>query len=1198
MPRWTPQQQFAIDARNPRVLVSAAAGSGKTSVLIARVLDLLKEGYSLDRLLILTFTNAAAGEMRGRLLKKLEEEAASHPRLIRQLALVERADVTTLHAFCSKLVKRYFHAAQTDASSRIADEQVARSLFDRALEESLNALYENPGEDDQNLIDRFKDAEIIQMAGALHTFLMAQADPWGWLETSLHYPDAQGLWAHPWGRAMRREAQLRLTGAQGLIQEAEALCLRPSGPARYLDALQDDRALISGCLAALASPEGSPLPAPSFSRLSTRGKGEEDPELASQAKALRDAAKKAVQEALALLPGDAAEAALWAEEMALTKPSARALARLVREVHERYQQLKADAALWDYNDLEHFALKALSHPDVAREAAGSYDAIFVDEYQDISHIQEALIRRLHDKRNALFMVGDVKQSIYRFRLADPSLFLAHYHQFSRDEKSSERLIPLSENFRSQPNILHATNLVFQNTMREGVTEINYDEEARLAPGRDTPGGEPVELWLIDRSQPTIPGDAPEDDLWEEDEAPEDSPPDLLDSAFDYEARLIAQRILALRRETIPDEKGSPRPVRFQDIAVLLRSGVRRAKALIRVLGEAGIPAYSEADAGFYELAEVRDALNLLRVLDNPYDDESLLAALACPAFGFGPGQLDALREHNLDSRAPLHQNFFAMAEENPQVKAASRQLAQWRFLAENLPLERFVRRLLRESGLYTLAGARPDGELRRANLRMLASLAAPAPEPQTLSAFIKRADAAGKAGRQRSASLGEQEDVVRVMTLHASKGLEFPVVFLPDLAAEFKRKRSPSPLFLDAHSGLALTLVKPQERLKKDTFATRAIKARKNREEMSEEARLLYVGMTRARERLILVASASSPDALLSRWARPQSDYAVGSAASMLDWIGPCLYEAVASGQDSPFEKEGSRWMIYHRGIDSLPSAGQAAEAPRAQLPQGAPSDEIRALFEEAPRAPQLPLKSSVTALITGRLGSLAEEEEETPATKRREVVLPLPLAPLPQLRDDKPLSAAQRGIATHRALGALNPADFYALEGPALKEKLQEALTKLTARGLLRQKEQAALDLKAISAFMQSPLARRMGQSAQQHREWPFTLKVEGGMLLQGVLDACFLEEEGWVLVDFKTDRGEPDDLLNKYTAQMRWYMRALKEITGLAVKEAWLYLLHWQKAIQVTQSAPIRLAFGASLPRRDRGDTLLVQEGGSGET
>lgn len=1191
MSGWTPQQQLAIDARNPRVMVSAAAGSGKTSVLIARVLGMLKEGLSLDRLLVLTFTNAAAGEMQSRLSEKLEKEAAQEPKLAKQLSLVERADVTTLHAFCGKLVKRYFHAAQTDPNSRVADEQAASVLFNRALDEALDALYENPGEDGQNLIDRFREAEIIQMAMQLHNFLMAQAEPWLWLEKSLKYPDGDALWRHPWAQVMRQEAKLLLQGAQSLVDEAESLCLMPLGPARYLDALRDDRALMTDCLSALSNENESPIPSPIFTRLATRRKAEESPGLVKRAKDLRDAAKKAVTEALALLPESLQKADEWAEELALSLPPARALGRLVRETHARYQQLKADSALWDYNDLEHFALKALNHPDVAAEAAGSYDAIFVDEYQDISHIQEAIIRRLHDSSNSLFMVGDVKQSIYRFRLADPSLFLTHYRRFSRDAGGAERLIPLRENFRSQANILHAVNLIFENTMREGVTEISYDEEARLRPGRNSVGGEPVELWLIDRSQAESPGETEADASAPEDEAEEESVPDVVESAFDYEARLIAQRIFALRREAIPDESGNPRLIQFRDIAVLLRRGVRRASAVARVLGEAGIPAYSDADSSFYGLPEVRDAMNLLRVLDNPFDDESLLAALACPVFGFSPTQLAALRKYNLDSRMPLHRNFFALAEENPRVGQAAERLAQWRFLAENLPLERFVRRLLRESGLYTLAGARPEGELRRANLRMLASLAAPAPDPQTLSGFIKRADAAGKAGRQRSASLGENEDVVRVMTLHASKGLEFPVVFLPDLAADFGRKGKKSSLFLDAHTGMAMTLVKPEERLKKDTFATRAIAAKKNREEMSEESRLLYVGMTRAKERLILVASPSNQASCLARWERPRNDYAVGSATCMMDWIGACLHEALALGRDTAFARGPSHWMVYHQDTGSLPQAGQATQAPLPEFPDIPPSEAISALFEGAPDAPQLPMKSSVTALITGRLGMLAQEEEETPGTKRREIVKPLPLAPLPRLQGDKPLSAAQRGIATHRALGALDTAAFIGLEGEALSRKLQGALDGLAASGLLRHQERVAIDTEAITAFLAGDLARRMAHCAEKHREWPFTLRVEGGMLLQGVLDACFLEDGAWVLVDYKTDRGEPDELREKYTAQMRWYMRALRDITGLPVKEAWLYLMHWRKPLEVTEEAPIRLRPGASLPRGVRQDRIPGQ-------
>ncbi len=1179
MPRWTARQQQAIDARNPRVLVSAAAGSGKTSVLVERVLSMLREGMSLERLLILTFTNAAAGEMKSRLAQKLGEEAAGNPALLSQLYLVDRADISTLHSFCKKLVQRYFHAAGTDPNARVADEQTAQALFDGALEEALDALYENPGEDDQNLIDRFKEAEIVQMTGELHNFLMAQGAPWGWLEASLDYPDAQALPAHPWGRVMRREALLSLEGALGMVAEAEALCLLPGGPVRYLDALQDDKALINGYLRALAQEDGYAGPSPAFTRLPTRAKGEEAPALAARAKDLRDAAKEAVKEALALMPENQEQAETWAGEISLTLPALRALARLTREVNARYQALKAERTLWDYNDLEHFALKALNHPEVAQEAAGSYDALFVDEYQDISHIQEAIIRQLHASQNSLFMVGDVKQSIYRFRLADPSLFLAHQQRFGRDPEGEERVITLRENFRSQPNILESVNLVFENTMRETVTEIAYDQEARLSAGRESAGGgEPVELWLIDRDAQAQEQDA-DDSVWEDEEAGEEFP-DLVDSAFDYEARLIAQRILQLRGEMMPDQDGSLRPIRYQDMAVLLRSGVRRGAALARVLGEAGIPAYSDMDAGFFSLPEVRDAVNLLRVLDNPRDDERLLSVLASPVFGLSPQALASLRQHNLDSRVPLHRNFFEMAEREPRMGAVAQRLAHWRFLSENMPLERFVRRLLRESGLYTLAGARPEGELRRANLRLLATLAAPAPDPQSLHAFIQRVDSAGKESRQRSASLGEQEDVVRVMTLHKSKGLEFPVVFLPDLASQFSRKKDRSPLMLDAATGMALTLVKPEEKLKKGTFATRAMAVKKNREEKSEEARLLYVGMTRARERLILVASPANRETALARWAREQNDYAVGAAGSMLDWVGACLHEAIALGHDAPFELAGSRWLVYHRGIDSLPRMGQVEEVSAPLLGEAAPTQEISQRFAQPPQPPALPLKSSVTALVTGRLGLGTEDEEETPDTKRRELIRPLPLAPLPQLRDDKLLSAAQRGIATHRALGALDPAAHTALMGEEMAAKLGGNLDDLAARGLITRQERAALDEGALAAFFASDLARRMAESQERQREWPFTLKVEGGMLLQGVLDACFMEDGAWVLVDFKTDRGDREELRAKYEAQMRWYMRALRDITGIPVKEAWLYLLHHREAVRVVEKRPIRLHTGASLP------------------
>ncbi len=1201
MRKWTDRQQEAITARSREVLVSAAAGSGKTSVLIQRVMALLLEGVPLDRMLVVTFTHAAADEMKNRLTDLLSEAAGQDPRLKKQYLLLGRADICTLHSFCQKVIRRHFQAAGTDPLSRPADELLAGELFDAALDQALEAFYVQTDADAKALMDRFSDREIEDMAGRLYRFLMAQDSPWEWLDSSLTDLEQGSLYEHPWYGVMRRETRLILSGAEDLLRTCRDLCERPDGPARYLMMIQDDLALLDRLREWLRGDSRSGFPALTFSRLSTKAAGEsEDPAARERARDLRDRAKELIRQAMGLLPSGEREAEEWMGEVRATLPPLRALAGLVRDTHGRYMRAKAERALWDFSDMEHLALKALTDPQIAREVAGAYDALFVDEYQDISSIQEAIIRKLHDGENTLFMVGDVKQSIYRFRLADPTLFLQKSRDFRPGGEEASRLITLRENFRSRPRILKAVNLVFDFAMRSDATEITYDDEARLVPQDGVGEGLPVELWLIEKGEDepaeedpaddeSLPDGLSEDEAPDEGETGEETPPKKgggeMERAFVYEARLIARRVSELLGTPIPDGKGT-RPLQLRDVAVLLRAASGRAAVMAEILCQAGIPAYSDADSQLYAQQEVRDLIALLQVLDNPRQDTPLMHVLSCPVFSFSPGDLARVRQHDPRPETSFSQAFYSLSETDPACRGVLDTLGNWRFMSANMPLEQFIRYLLRQSGLYAAAGAKEDGGLRRANLRLLAASAAPMPEPQTLGGFLRRTLSAmkGKSG-VRSASIGMQENVVRIMTIHKSKGLEFPVVFLPDLAASFSRKQQAFPLCMDAGTGLAMETVFPEARLKREGFGVRAIRIKKSREELSEEARLLYVGMTRAKERLVLIGAPENASAALARWSHPPGDYAAGSASCMLDWVCTPLYPALSSKRDGLWDAPGgSRWMLSRRMTGSLPAAGNSAAQTSPRTFTAAPGRDIIRLFAQPASSPALPLKSSVTALVTGRAGIETEDEEETPALKRRELQFDRPPMPLPRLAGEQQLTGAQRGAAAHKALCALDPSRFVRLEVAELKDALAQALKEMQGQGLLRAEEAEALDTGAIEAFFFSDLARRMADSAERHAEWPFTLKAEGGVILQGVLDACFLEDGGWVLVDYKTDWGDPDELGRRYRDQMRWYMRALRDITGLPVKEAWLYLLRLSQAVRVEENEPIRLRTGDGEP----GDSL----------
>ncbi len=1188
MREWTPQQLSAIQARNRRVLVSAAAGSGKTAVLVERVMSLLQEGIPLDRMLVMTFTHAAANEMKERLAEQLSAAAAADPGLKKQYALLQRADIGTLHSFCQKIIRRHFQAAGTDPMSKLADEALADEMLREAMDAALDAFYTAPDEDARALADRFPDKSILAMAQALHTFLMAQAAPWEWLEQNAGEPEQSSLYEHPLYPFAVREAGLLLSGAEDLIRAAAGLCDLPDGPRRYASALEDDLHLVSVLQAALRESSRLHWPGLTFTKLPSGKVPEaENPAVSKQARDWRNKAKELMLQAIRLLPHSDAQAAAWMGDIRATRPQLRALAKLTRDAHERYQAAKAARALWDFNDLEHLALKALSDPGTAREVSGAYDALFVDEYQDVSHIQEAIITRLCSGRNSLFMVGDVKQSIYRFRLADPTLFLGKSRRFGHAPDAPERLITLKENFRSRPNILSAVNLVFEHAMREEATEIEYDDQARLTTLRPPDDGDPaVELWLIEKGE----AEEEEEDFPEEPEAedaedageaggeagfsPAEQGQGEMEKAFVYEARLIARRIGALLGTPMGEGKDR-RPLQLRDFAVLLRAAAGRAAVMAQILSDAGFPAYSDADGEYFAQQEVRDAVQLLEVLDNPFQDTPLLTALACPAFSLGPEALAAIRLAAPRPDAPFYEAFFALAKTDAACARAAETMDRWRFLSQNLPLEPFIRLLLRESGLYMLAGARPDGSLRRKNLRMLAARAAPSPLPQTLHGFLKRIRETLKhSAKSRSATLGMQEDVVRVMTLHKSKGLQFPVVFMPDLAASFQRKRPPFPLRLDAETGMALETVDPENRLKREDFALRTMKAKRAREELSEEARLMYVGMTRAQERLILIGAPRNPDSALRQWSLPGGLYQAASAGSMLDWAGTPLYPALRERRDLPWQApNASRWHVFHRMTGTLRAENPAPQGLAAAAGEGETvSAPAVSPFGAAPQPPALPLKTSVTALVTGRAG-IRSDEEETPDTKRREPSFTAPPTPLPRLAGDRALTGAQRGAAAHKALGALDFTRFSAAPAAEWDGIVRDELAKMEGAGLLLPLERQAVDPETLLRFLHSGLAKRMMQSPERHAEWTFTLKVEGGVLLQGVLDACFREAGGWVLVDYKTDRATPEEALRRYRGQMRWYMRALRDITGEPVREAWLYLLHQGEAAAVTEEGPIRL-------------------------
>ncbi len=1149
---WTKEQQAAIDARNDAVLVSAAAGSGKTAVLVERVLSLLKEGASIDRMLIVTFTRAAAAEMRERIEKALSEQEDAHLR--RQAARMNRANISTLHAFCQKFLREHFSAAGVDPAFRMSTDADNIELAESALEEALQGSYDAPTEDEKALFAQFEYEELAEMIPAVNRFLLSRMNPYTWAL------DLAGVEPSVYLSALDRAAVDEMRGAQDALDRMDALLAKPGAPLRYESALESDRALLQTLLQNGITGEKI-----AYARLSSKkAPPEEDPEITEAFKALRDQFKGAIAKAADLYP---ASRETMEKAYTASQPSLRALIGLCEKTNRLFFEKKQRKTRLDFHDLEHLTLKALSDEKLRLEAAGAFDHIFVDEYQDVSGIQESIVSALHvPGKNSMFYVGDVKQSIYRFRSADPSLFMQKYDTYLDEENADGRRILLSVNFRSSKAILSFVNLVFRHAMRRDATEIEYDDAAALSPAPAAPDGEAVEIVLFRKPDD---GEAPEDAPETEEDETEEADDEPLGS-WQKEAAFIADEIRRLTKEDRPD--GKP-PFRYRDIVILLRNAAHRSADVAKVLENAGIPVYSDADDKYFDLKEVRDMMTLCKVILNPMDDLTLLAALRCPFFGLTDEELAVIRLR-AGAKVSFYEAFSSCARGDDALSAKCgsvlKTLAEWRFLSRNMPLDSFLWTLLSQSGLYLQAGADPQSEEARSRLRLFTEEAQGDKAEMTLADFVALRENAVRAGDRTTAkTLSDQDDVVRIMTLHKSKGLQFPVVFMMECCRRFSGKES-SLVRCDGESGLAVRAISEDPRVVLPNPAMSAVALKNLARGKSEEVRLLYVGMTRAQERLYLLGAPRDFEKAVS--SRQATEWNLAKAQSMMDLV----LDAVGSENltEGDHTLPGSVRMRFRTPWLTPPPPAREKTLPKPPEMDASPSA-IR--FPDAGKSKKRPpLKTSVTALVK----AIREEndQQETEEEKRT------PLESLPErprfLMEETHLTGSERGTLLHRFLGLADLTQC--LEG-----RLEDAVAAMEAQGFFSPAEIKALKAQSalghLRRFFASPIANRLQNAAEIHREWEFNLRLHSdkGEYLQGIIDLCFLEDGQWVLCDYKTDRKGEEELKAMYAPQQAMYALALENITGHRVKESFLYSLHDDTAIPLSLENEKRdLLDGSDLP------------------
>ena len=1245
MALWTEEQKAVIAHREGNLLVSAAAGSGKTAVLVEHVLSLiLEENASLSSLVLMTFTEAAAEEMKERIKKRLEEhlQKGYDKRILREIALLPTANISTIHAFCKRLIEENYAGLSIDAHFRIGDTGEMSLLQSDILEELLEEEYEKKEEAFLTFVDQFsmgkKDKGIEELILKLYNLASAMPFPKAYLQGLLE-EDAHSRRAK-WEKDLYEDMKSRLKNLSFLYEDALDLCREPNGPIEYEERILEER---DQCLA-LANAENLEdlvrgLESLNFGRLkSTKSEGKE------LVKSLRERGKKTLktwQENYRLLPTELEEEVEEKGQKRIME-----LVRLCLHFLERYQKEKEERAVLDFSDLEHFALKLLyqdgQYSALADELAKSYREILVDEYQDSNLVQEYIVRALSQERFGkpnVFQVGDVKQSIYRFRMARPELFLEKYH----DEGYPK--IFLRKNFRSDEGVLSAVNTLFFKIMKKDFGGIEYDfenslflgkvkkeeqvkehsgeeleqekkpeknvgenqgeedkaqsgEEHKEKPEREAPSSgkqrrDQTELLLLELEKTASTGedegdgeDNKEDSKGDDGNSASTSASGKSLSKLELECKMIAAKV----RELL--EKGYA----YKDMVILLRSPHSVSREMVDIFGKEGIPAYAELKTGYYSAVEVETVLSFLAIIDNPRQDIPMAAVLRSPLFSFTDDELGqivlakgSLYEKPYDKSKENAVNLSLQAEKalppalEEKWQNFQGKLERYRRLSRSLRLHSLLTLIYEETDYYNYVRALPLGEKRQANLDQLLEDAKQFEKGSYsgLFHFIRYIEKVKKQEQDQGEAtvFSEKDDLLRIMSIHHSKGLQFKVVFLSQLHKTFNKMDSKAKMLMDSELGLAADYLDLETRIKYPSLHKIAIKEKGERESLGEELRVLYVAMTRAEEKLILTGVCKNEEDLIKKFPVQErlSLEDIRGASSYLAWI---LMAYSRSFFESTKTEEIALRFLSKEDLEENEgkAMGEAISLEKKLyefLGTGRENTEAEKLMEEhfsyvypyeksTHRSP----KYSVSLLKmkameehgkklseTGQEGSavVPEWDEETEARQQAKEKHDSPL--IQKMKAEGKNIGAAIGDSYHHALA------FY---------DYSKDISQLS--DFLSPEEYGLLNQEKLKKFLDSPLGQLFAKAYKEntlYREQHFMQEVEyeklfpkdGGddvekVILQGIIDAFIMEEEGIILVDYKTDRvKDGEELRNSYQKQIELYSKALEQILGKKVKRRVLY-------------------------------------------
>lgn len=1183
--KYTPKQQQVIDARGRNVLVAAAAGSGKTAVLVERILQIISDAdkpVDIDRLLIVTFTSAAASEMRERLSAAVSgrlQEMPENEHLQRQAALIHNAQITTIDSFCLFVIRNNFNDIGLDPGFRVADEGETKLMIQDTLRDMAEECFADKDEEFLFCLEALSAAgsekPLLEYILQLDQFAMSFPWPMDWLEErrrDYSLENISQLEQTAWIRFIQQETGKVLTDCAQRMEEALKIAEQPDGPYMYGPLLETEAAALQKLAESAAGEYAEVLEALAhftFGRLP----GKKDETVDSEKKEAVKEIRNLIKDELAKLKDNFyyAEPRQLLEDMQIGGRLASKLIDLTIAFAEYFSGKKREKNIIDFHDMEHFALEILMRREGdtyrASQAALDYRAhfeeIMVDEYQDSNLVQEYLLKTVSgedDGRFNRFMVGDVKQSIYKFRLARPEIFMEKYDTYPEEDNGMAQRIDLHKNFRSRAEVIDSVNLIFARIMGKQLGNVEYDDRAALYLGADYPGGGETcrtEMLLAQKGEDN-PG-------WDKKEA---------------EARMIASRIQELigSFQVTDKESGKLRYASYRDIVILLRTNAGWDDVFKRVLNEYGIPVHTASKTGYFAASEIQTVLQFLRIVDNPLQDIPLYGVLKSPIGGFTENELARIKGSIPERSRKLYhilQEFVQQYAEEEEEKSLCQRISaflgllqKYRDMSVYMPIHRLIQNLLMETDYRNYASAFPAGEQRQANLRMLLQKAEDFEKTSFtgLFHFVRYIEQIEKYDIDygEANTLDENADTVRIMSIHKSKGLEFPICFVSGISKRMNMTDSNKAVVMDVDLGIGVPCVKPEYRLKSTTLGRNVISRKLQLDSLGEELRVLYVALTRAKEKLILTGSISDFEKLRMGKLRLLSGcdgkipYCVLTrAGSYLDFLLPVFLKEP--------ELKNSLRVYLPEELESVQWAGRVSLAYRNRLLEGNMETKGAALdidwlaqrFEAVyahENLKKLYTKTTVSELKKAGLEETAEGAVVLYENEAEEEYLPR------FIRPEVKMSGSTRGSAYHKVLELL---DFETRD-------VEHFLTQKIQEKLLTQEYADCINPDKIDVFLQTSLAERMGRAERKgklYREQPFVLGLpanslneefpgEETVLIQGIIDAYFEEHGELVVVDYKTDRiKDSQELVQKYQKQLEYYAKALESLTGKRVKEKILY-------------------------------------------